>query len=157
MAINKVRRVRISTRLSVPLRIRLAKHCAASGISERTIIEDAVTKYLDDAGNTALLLRRLDRIEQVLAGGHRDVEILSEAFGRYMRLWFTAHVPDASQGNGSAAVASAEKAYALFARHLGERLSEGHRFLDDLPDEAGESDEDASAAAWSEDGPRRNA
>jgi hypothetical protein len=146
VAINKVRRVRISTRLSVPLRIRLAKHCAASGISERTIIEDAVAKYLDDAGNTALLLRRLDRIEQALADGHRDVEILSEAFGRYMRLWFTAHVPDASQGKGFAAVASAEKAYAWFARQLAARLSEGHRFVDDLPDEAGEGDEDNSGA-----------
>jgi hypothetical protein len=144
MAINKVRRVRISTRLSVPLRIRLAKHCAASGISERTIIEDAVARYLDDAGNTALLLRRLDRIEQALAGGHRDVEILSEAFGRYMRLWFTAHVPDASQGKGLAAVASAEKAYAWFARQLAERLLEGHRFVDDLPDGAGDGDEDNS-------------
>jgi hypothetical protein len=146
MAMNKVRRVRISTRLSVPLRIRLAKHCAASGISERTIIEDAVAKYLDDAGNTALLLRRLDRIEQALAGGHRDVEILSEAFGRYMRLWFMAHVPDASQGNRSAALASAEKAYLWFARQLAERLSEGHRFVDDLPDGAGEGDEDNSGA-----------
>ncbi|MGA3120025.1 MAG: hypothetical protein ABSF69_04570 [Polyangiaceae bacterium] len=148
--------MRISTRLSVPLRIRLAKHCAASGISERTIIEDAVAKYLDDAGNTALLLRRLDRIEQALADGHRDVEILSEAFGRYLRLWFTAHVPDASQGKGFVAVASAEKAYAWFARQLAERLSEGHRFVDDLPDGAGEGDEDTSAAAWSEDDARRN-
>ncbi len=141
MAINKVRRVRISTRLSVLLRIRLAKHCAASGISERTVIEDAIAKHLDDASNTALLLRRLDRIEQVLAGGHRDVQILSEAFGRYIRLWFTAHVPDASQGNMPAALASAERAYAQFARQLAERLSEGHRFADDLPERAGGSDE----------------
>src|SRR5260370_39482904 len=112
MAINKVRRVRISTRLSVLLRIRLAKHCAASGISERTGIEDAIAKHLDDASNTALLLRRLDRIEQVLAGGHLDGQILSEAFGRYIRLWFTAYVPDAAQGIMAVILAAAESEYA---------------------------------------------
>src|SRR5260370_37142067 len=137
MAINKVRRVRISTRLAVLLRIRPAKPCAAGGISERTAIEDAIAKHLDDASNTALLLRRLDRIEQVLAGGHRDVQILSEAFGRYIRLWFTAHVPDASQGNMPAALASASRAHAQFAPQLPERRSRGHRLADDLPARAG--------------------
>ena len=47
MATTKVRRVRVGTRLSVELRARLTKYCAASGISERTIIEDALRKYLD--------------------------------------------------------------------------------------------------------------
>ncbi len=39
MATTKVRRVRVGTRLSLELRNRLTKYCAASGISERTISE----------------------------------------------------------------------------------------------------------------------
>ena len=47
MAKTKVRRVRVCARLSVELRDKLAKYCAASGISERTVIEDALQKHLD--------------------------------------------------------------------------------------------------------------
>jgi hypothetical protein len=97
MATTKVRRVRVGTRLSVELRARLTKYCAASGISERTIIEDALRKHLDSKDETTLFLRRLDRIERALARDHRDLELLSEAFGRYIRLWFTAHAPNTTE------------------------------------------------------------
>ena len=88
MAKTKVRRVRVCVRLSVELRAKLAKYCAASGISERTVIEDALQKHLGNESDTALLLRRFDRVERDMARDHRDLELLSEAFGRYMRLWF---------------------------------------------------------------------
>ena len=71
MATTKVRRVRVSARLSVELRARLTKYCAASGISERTVIEDAVRKHLDSTDDTALVLRRFDRVERALARGER--------------------------------------------------------------------------------------
>ena len=93
MATTKVRRVRVGTRLSLELRNRLTKYCAASGISERTIIEDALRKYLEGTDDSALVLRRFDRLEHALAKDHRDMELLSEAFGRYMRLWLAAHAP----------------------------------------------------------------
>jgi hypothetical protein len=132
MATVKVRRVRLCTRLSVPLRARLAKYCAASGLSERTIVEDALHKYLDGTGDTALLLRRFDRVDDALARDHRGLELLSEAFGRYLRLWFGAHAPGSSEGGPHAAAHVAEQRYAQFARHLGDKFSEGHRFHDDL-------------------------
>ena len=136
MATTKVRRVRVSARLSVELRARLTKYCAASGISERTVIEDAVRKHLDSTDDTALVLRRFDRVERALARGERDMEILSEAFGRYMRLWFLAHAPnpDAAEGKGSAR-SGAETQYKKFAQHLGAQFAQGHSFIDDLPAE----------------------
>jgi hypothetical protein len=115
MTAVKVRRVRLCTRLSVPLRARLAKYCAASGLSERTIVEDALGKYLDGAGDTALLLRRFDRVDNALARDHRDLELLSEAFGRYLRLWFGAHGPVTREGGGHAAQV-AEERYEQFAQ-----------------------------------------
>jgi hypothetical protein len=84
----------------------LAKYCAASGISERTIIEDALRKHFDSKDDTELLLRRFDRVEREIARDRRDLELLSEAFGRYMRLRFMAHAPS-----------TAEAQYRHFAQH----------------------------------------
>jgi predicted DNA-binding protein len=143
MATTKVRRVRVGTRLSLELRNRLTKYCAASGISERTIIEDALRKYLDGTDDSALVLRRFDRLEHALAKDHRDVELLSEAFGRYMRLWLAAHAPSTAEAGMAATRSAAEARYKQFAQHLGAHFSQGHRFIHDLPVEAlsGEDDD----------------
>lgn len=136
MATTKVRRIRVGTRLSVELRARLTKYCAASGISERTIIEDALRKYLDGGDDTELILRRLDRLQHELARNHRDLELLSEAFGRYMRLWFVAHAPHTTDAGKVAARSAAETQYKQFAQHLGAQFTQGRRFIDDVPVEA---------------------
>jgi hypothetical protein len=136
MAKTKVRRVRISTRLSVELRAQLTKYCAASGISERTVIEDALSKHLHNDDNTALIVRRLDKIDRELAHARRDLELLSEAFGRYMRLWFMAHAPNAAEAGRAAARGGGETRYRQFAQHLGAQFKQGHRFVDDVPVEA---------------------
>jgi hypothetical protein len=127
----------MGTRLRPDLRARLARYSAASGISERVIIEEALTKHFDGSNEGALLLRRLDRIDEALVRGRRDVELLSAAFGRYMRLWFLAHNP-ATQGG---ALNAAEAQYKRFARDLAAHLSDGRRFSDDLPDEGVMDDE----------------
>ena len=133
MAKNKVRRVRVCARLSVELRDKLARYSAASGISERTVIEDALQKHLGNESDTELLLRRLDLIKRDMARDHRDLELLSEAFGRYMRLWFVAHAPSAGEAGKAAARAAGEVPYRQFAQHLGTQFKQGHRFVNDLP------------------------
>jgi hypothetical protein len=135
MAKTKVRRVRVCARLSVQLRDKLARYCAASGISERTVIEDALQKHLGNESDTDLLLRRFDHVGRDMARHHRDLELLSEAFGRYMRLWFVAHAPSAGEAGKAAARAAGEVPYKQFAQHLGTQFKQGHRFLDDLPAE----------------------
>jgi hypothetical protein len=142
MATTKVRRVRVGTRLSVELRTRLTKYCAASGISERTVIEDALCKYLHSADDTALLLRRFDRVERAQARDHRDLELLSAAFGRYMRLWFMTHAPPTADAGKAATRGAAETQYKQFAQHLGAQFTQGHRFIDDLPVEAFAGEDD---------------
>ena len=142
MAKTKVRRVRISTRLSVELRAQLTKYCAASGISERTVIEDALSKHLHNDDNTALIVRRLDKIDRELAHARRDLELLSEAFGRYMRLWFMAHAPSATEAGKGGARGAGETQYRQFAQHLGAQFKQGHRFVHDVPVEALGGDDD---------------
>jgi hypothetical protein len=136
MAKTKVRRVRVCARLSVELRDKLARYCAASGISERTVIEDALQKHLGNESDTELLLRRFDRVERDMARDHRDLELLSEAFGRYMRLWFMTHAPSAADAGKGATRGAAESQYGQFAKHLGAQFKQGHRFVDDFPLEA---------------------
>ena len=142
MAKTKVQRVRVCARLTVELRDKLAKYSAASGISERTLIEDALQKHLGNESDTELLLRRFDRVERDMARDHRDLELLSEAFGRYMRLWFMTHAPSGTDAAKAAARAAAETQYKRFAQYLGAEFAQGHRFIDDLPVEAlgGEDD-----------------
>ena len=142
MATTKVRRVRVGTRLSLELRNRLTKYCAASGISERTIIEDALRKYLDGTDDSALVLRRFDRMERALARDHRALELLSEAFGRYMRMWFATQTPSVAEGGMAATRGGAEARYKQFAQHLGVQFAQGHRFTDDLPVDAVEGEDD---------------
>jgi len=134
MAASKVRRVRVSARISVSVRDRLTKYCAASGISERAVIENALRQYLEGSSDSALMLRRLDRLQALVGRDHRDLELLSEAFGLYMRSWFLAHSPSVAES--SKAMRVGEGAYKAFAQHLGERFSAGHRFVDDLPKES---------------------
>jgi hypothetical protein len=142
MAKTKVRRVRVCARLSVELRDKLAKYCAASGISERTVIEDALQKHLGNESDIELLLRRFDLIKSDMARDHRDLELLSEAFGRYMRLWFVAHAPSPGEAGKAAPRAAGEVPYRQFAQHLGTQFKQGHRFIHDLPAEAFAGDDD---------------
>ncbi len=144
----KVRRVRVYTRLSAELRDRLTSYCAASSIAERAVFEQAVQQYVDGVGDLALVLRRLDRLGRAGARLHRDVELLSEAFAVFVRLWF-AHTPTIPNDGKAAARSTAESRYRQFVEHVGEQFSGGRRFLDDLPREvvANEAELDIVAAA----------
>jgi hypothetical protein len=141
MGAKKGLRVRVGTRLSIELRSRLSKYCDGSGISERAVIEDALNKYLHSADDTTLILRRFDRIEREMARDRRDLELLSEAFGQYVRLWFAAHAPSGGDAGKAKAAAAAETTYKQFAQHLGKGFSQGRRFVDDVP--VGPSGEDS--------------
>ena len=145
MVTPKVRRVRVSTRLTVALRDRLSKHCATSGLSERAVIEEALRQYLDGTSDGALILRRLDRLDQAMARDHHDLELLSEAFGIYLRQWF-GRTPGVPEGAKPAARQAAEGQWKQFVAHLADRFSDGHRFTDGLP-QGGDGGEDEPGPA----------
>jgi hypothetical protein len=137
----KIRRARVYPRLSVPVRRRLAEYCAAKGVTERDFIEGAILEKLDGTSDGAKVLARLDRIDQTLDAErqrhelqqhdtHRDVEVLSEAFGRFLRLWMFVHAGTFQQPTTHAA---AEILYQQFAAKIAEHFLRGHRFIHDLP------------------------
>ncbi len=142
----KVRGVRVYTRLSAQLRDRISSYCAASRIAERSVFEAALQQYVDGTDDLALVLRRLDRLGRANARLHRDVELLSEAFAVFVRLWF-AHTPTIPADGKAAARSTAESRYRTFVEHVGQQFSDGRRFLDDLPRETIANDAELDAIA----------
>jgi hypothetical protein len=62
-----------------------------------SLVENSASASGAACAPPALLLCRFDRVERELARDHRDLELLSDAFGRYMRPWFMAHAPNTAE------------------------------------------------------------
>jgi len=127
-------RVRLHPYVDRQLAKRLAEYSAASGIASNAVVQAALRQYLDRTGDTALILRRLDRLGRADARAHRDLELLSDAFGVWVEVWFE-HMPRISDHAKESARWTAESRFAHFIEHVVERFTGGHRFLDDLPRE----------------------
>ena len=146
-AVPKVRRVRVYTRLSHAVRTRLLAYCAATGRYERAVIEEAVERYLASPGQNASTAAPLDRLAQAIDDDqrlrerqHRDFELMSETFGRFLRLWMIVHAPTFTYSATAEAAetrstqrATGESLYQRFAATVAEHFRRGHRFVHDLP------------------------
>jgi len=147
-------RVRLLPYVPAELGERLVQVCASSGVTESAVVEAALRQYLDGTSDRTLLFRRLDRLGRAVERDHRDLELLTETFAVFMRLWF-AHTPSIPEDGKHAARMTAESRYRQFVQHVAEHFSGGRRFLDDLPrevlsddaeiDRAGESAMDADS------------
>jgi hypothetical protein len=143
----KARRVRIYTRLSHPLRQRLLAYCAAAGRSERAVIEDAVERYLANPGKDATAAGPIDRLAQAIDDAerlrerqHRDFELLSQMFGRFLQLWTVVHASvfrDPTTAEAAQAIAKQRDAgralYNRLTASVVDQFRRGHRFVRDLP------------------------
>jgi hypothetical protein len=127
-------RVRLHPYVDRELAKRLAEYSAASGIASTAVVQAALRQYLDRTSDNALILPRLDRLGRADARAHRDLELLSEAFAVWVKVWF-AHTPRTSDDAKESARRTAESRFTQFVAHVVERFTGGHRFLDDLPRE----------------------
>ena len=73
--------------------------------------------HLGGTSDQTLLLRRLNRLGRALERIHRDLELLSEAFGVFIRLWF-AHTPAVHEDAKPSARRIAESRYKQFIEHV---------------------------------------
>jgi hypothetical protein len=130
----RTQRIRLHPYVEEALAKRLSAYCAATGIASSSAIEAALRQYLDEASDRTLILRLLSRLARAQARTQRDLEVLSEAFAVWVRVWF-AHSPCVDDA-AELARRTAESRYARFVEQVAERFSGGERFLDDLPREA---------------------
>jgi CRP-like cAMP-binding protein len=129
----RTQRVRLHPYVEEALAKRLSAYCAATGIASSSVIEAALRQYLDETSDKTLILRLLGRLARAQARTQRDLEVLSEAFAVWVRVWF-AHTPRVDDA-AELARRTAESRYARFVEQVAERFSGGERFLDDLPRE----------------------
>jgi hypothetical protein len=147
----KVRRQRLGIRLSQPVFRRLRQYAAAKGRHESAIIEDLVAGYLDAGGARhaeSAPLSPMDRLAEAidedraaraseLRTVRRDlhdvvvaIELLSEAFGRFVGLWFATGPELPTDAAKRAAIArEGERFYDQFARAVIGHFQRGHRFV----------------------------
>jgi hypothetical protein len=140
-AVPKPQRVRVYPRLTLEVRKRLTEYRARKGLTERDLIEEAIRQYLDGTSDSAKVLAQLERLTLAIdaererrESAHREVhlaiEVLSETFGRFVRLWLFVHAATFTQ---PATQQAAESMYEQFAAKVAEYFRRGHRFLHDLP------------------------
>ena len=135
-AVPKDRRVRVYPRLSLAVRKRMTEYCARKGVTERDFIEDAILQRLDGTSDSAKVLGQLERLALALDAQqqkqdlqHRELEMLSAAFGRYLRLWFLVHLPPEGEEKQQAGA----DMFRDFAARLAEEFARGRRFVHDFP------------------------
>src|SRR5580658_3270915 len=104
------------------------------------------SRYRDSTG--CIIATRGSRHERVFRQDrmHRDLELLSEAFSVFVRLWF-AHTPSVPVDAKPVARSTAESRYKQFVEHVVQQFSGGRRFLDDLPREVAANDAELNAIA----------
>jgi hypothetical protein len=145
--VPKVRRVRVYTRLSHALRKRLTEYCAASGRSERAVIEEAVGQYLAGTRKESSTRGPLERLVEAIDNDHRQrelqhrhLDVLSEAFAQFLRCWTIVHASTFKDPTTPAATeavskqrADGEALYKKLAGKIAENFLLGHRLIQDLP------------------------
>ena len=146
MSQGNSKKKRITPYIDASLARRLEAYCLANRMSESAVVEEALTQYLDGIADPSLLLRRLDRLGRATARVQRDLELVSEAFAVFTKLWF-AHTPPVPDDMKPSARTNAQIRFRQFVDHVTEQFADGHRFLDDLPREFLGDDAELSAAS----------
>ncbi len=121
----------VHSRLQTEVYKRLKAYTAQTGSQDSAVINTALAQYLDKTSDTALILRRLDRISRGQARAHREMEVLSEITATFVQLYF-AHTPALPPDDRKAAQQSALKRFAEMIEFVRKRLGGPKRFLVDL-------------------------
>jgi len=142
--IARRRRARLLPYVSEEMAQRVAAVCAADRVTVGAVVERALRQSFDGTDDKTLLLRRLDRLGRAVTRGNRELEILSQAFGVFARMWF-AYMPNMPEDIKPGARMTAESRYGQFVQYIAEQFSGGRRFLDELPRESMANDPDGIA------------
>jgi hypothetical protein len=118
-------RVRIQPYVSRDLQRKLRAWAAAKNLTESAVTEAALSEYFDDGReDEGVILRRLELMNQAVARLQNDFDLLSDAFGRYVR-----HVIlDALYKTG----AEAEAKYESFLRGVLDQNGVGGAFISEV-------------------------
>ena len=118
-------RKRIHPYVTPELAHRLTTYCAAKGITESAAVQAAVEDHLDgEAKDNEVIIRRLDRLGRASLGHQRDLALMTESFGLFLRMWF-AFVPQMAEGDKPAADSLSARRYRQFVDSVSKQLATG--------------------------------
>ncbi len=138
---------RIHPYVSPDIEQRLHAYCAAKGSTESAVVQAALQDYLDgDLKDNELIVRRLDRLGRAAVRQQRDVDVLSEAFATYVRMW-SAYLPELSGPDLAAARSLGTRRYQQFADVVAQQFAGGARLVLDIVKEDPSADLADLAAA----------
>jgi hypothetical protein len=145
-------RTRIHPYVTRDLAGRLNAYSGAKGLTESAVVQSALEGHFDgDEKDNAVIIRRLDRLGRAVVRQQRDLEVLSEAFALFVRIW-SAYVPDLSEADREAAKRSGARRFDEYLAHLSQRLASGSRLVKSVVTEDGHSEKsDADTAEKSAD------
>ena len=135
-------RTQVHPRLTADLGKRLRDFAKGKGASHGSVVQDALTAYFDGTSDSAVILRRLDRLYRSFARVQRDVNVLAEAFSVFVQVWL-AHTPRIDEPDRAKAERTALARFEQFAEHVSMRVGAGKWTLDELARRAGPDDDDA--------------
>jgi hypothetical protein len=136
-------RTQVHPRLTAELGKRLRDFAKGKGASHGSVVQDALTAYFDGSSDSAVVLRRLDRLYRYFARVQRDVNVLAEAFSVYVQVWL-AHTPRIEEPDRAKAESTALARFEQFAEHVATRVGSGKWMLDELARRGAPGDTDAS-------------
>jgi predicted DNA-binding protein len=144
---KRTQRQVIHPRVDLDLYNRLKAYAARTGAEDSAIVNAALAQYLDKSSDSALVLRRLDRITRRVGRLQREIDGLTEFSTTWVQMWF-AHTPQLTPEARKAAQLSATRRYSEMFDFIRKRISGRKRFLVDLlgPDESDDLAADGSAA-----------
>jgi hypothetical protein len=127
------------------LRKRLSLYASKKGTTKSAVVESALLQYLDaEVTDRALILRRLDRLTRAGAILQRDLELLSEAFGVFVQLWF-AHTHRLADDAKAGAEQVARTRYIQFLEHVSSEVASGRSLVREIAAEEPTEDTDVAA------------
>jgi hypothetical protein len=131
-------RTRIHPYVTPELARRLVGYSAAKGLTESAAVQAALEEYLDGKEkDSAVIIRRLDRLGRAAVRQQRDVEVLSEAFALFVQIW-SAYRSELSDAEKEAATRRGAKFYREYLKYLSQQLASDSRFVKLVVNDQGE-------------------
>ncbi len=124
-------RKQIHPRLPLELGRRLRTFATGRRASQNSVVLAALTKYLEDANDGALIIRRLDRLSRAVSRLHRDVTVVADALAVYVQVWL-AHTPRIADHQKARAEREALTRFASFTDHVAARVASGRSVMAEL-------------------------
>jgi hypothetical protein len=138
------RRKNIHPYLSDDLYARFKRFVSATGATESSIVESALTEFLDQTSHKRLLLKQLGGLGRNMERIDRDLSIVMETLAAFVQIWMV-HNPKPSEAREELQRKTAGPRFTAFQKFVARQLGGGRRFLNDVVQEpsvpAAEGDE----------------